>query len=308
MEGHEPAPESAGSSMTSNITPYRSVEGLERVLLSGDLSHLNEQQAVAYYARVCESLGLNPLTQPFEYLYLNGKMILYARRSCTNQLRQIHEVSIKIVARETSDGIYSVTAQATLPNGRCDESEGSVSIEGLKGEALSNARMRAETKAKRRVTLDICGLATLDESELDGVAGRARSAPRKAPSSDTFPLASLPAEEASAAGAAQAPIEAAPEPDPTPRRPAIVLPFTAAQAGAAGVDPVAQTALALFGPKLRARMTAEELVGWMREVIAHDFEPVAKRALFNAWSQHVKRVLPGADPNELLQAAKKGGQ
>jgi len=62
-----------------------------------------------------------------------------------------------------------VTAQATLPNGRSDESTGAVPIARLQGENLANALMKAETKAKRRVTLSICGLSVLDESELDGV-------------------------------------------------------------------------------------------------------------------------------------------
>jgi hypothetical protein len=39
----------------------------------------------------------------------------------------------------------------------------------LKGEELVNARLKAVTKAKRRVTLSICGLAFLDESEVETV-------------------------------------------------------------------------------------------------------------------------------------------
>ena len=42
---------------------------------------------------------------------------------------------------------------------------GVVSIAGLKGEALANAMMKAETKAKRRATLSICGLGWMDEVE-----------------------------------------------------------------------------------------------------------------------------------------------
>jgi hypothetical protein len=42
-----------------------------------------------------------------------------------------------------------------------------VPVTNLKGEALANAFMKAETKAKRRATLSICGLGILDESELD---------------------------------------------------------------------------------------------------------------------------------------------
>jgi hypothetical protein len=141
---------------------------LERVVVHGDLSKLTPGDRAAYYGQVCNSLGLNPLTRPFEYLTLNGKQILYARRDCTDQLRKIHGVSVTIRAREQIGELLVVTAQAELPGGRRDESTGAVAIGKLSGEALANAMMKAETKAKRRVTLSICGLAVLDESEVEG--------------------------------------------------------------------------------------------------------------------------------------------
>lgn len=144
-------------------------EIMERVLIQGDLKSLTPAERVNYYNGVCKSLGLNPLTRPFDYLQLNGKTLLYAKREATEQLRQIHQVSLSIKAREIFEGCYVVTAAATLPSGRQDESTGAVSLQGLQGESRSNAMMKAETKAKRRVTLSICGLAFLDESELDSV-------------------------------------------------------------------------------------------------------------------------------------------
>lgn len=142
---------------------------IERVLLHGDLRQLSPSQKVSYYQAVCESVGLNPLTQPFQYLVLNGKEILYARRDATEQLRQIHSVSIKIVAREVVEDCYVVTSSATLPSGRQDESIGAVPIANVKGEARANAMMKAETKSKRRVTLAICGLGMLDETEVASI-------------------------------------------------------------------------------------------------------------------------------------------
>jgi len=142
---------------------------IEQVLGYGDLTKLSSTQRTAYYTRVCESLGLNPLTRPFEFINLSGKLVFYARRDCTDQLRKIHSVSITIVSRERIDDCYVVTARASFPDGRTDESIGAVPLGGnVKGEALANALMKAETKAKRRVTLAICGLSVLDESELDG--------------------------------------------------------------------------------------------------------------------------------------------
>jgi hypothetical protein len=144
---------------------------IERVLLHGDLRQLTPAQKVSYYDRVCASLGLNPLTQPFAYLVLNGKEILYAKREATEQLRFNHAISIEIKAREIIEGCYVVTAAATMPSGRKDESTGVVSIEGSKGEDRANRMMKGETKAKRRVTLSICGLGMLDETEAETIPG-----------------------------------------------------------------------------------------------------------------------------------------
>lgn len=154
----------------AKATPLQA-ETLSRVLLDGNLAQLNAAQKVEYMTRVCESLGLNPLTKPFEFLSLNGKLVMYAKRDCTEQLRKIHGVSVTIVSREVTEGIYVVTARAEDREGRHDESLGAVAIEGLKGEARSNALMKAETKAKRRVTLSICGLGMLDESEASSLPG-----------------------------------------------------------------------------------------------------------------------------------------
>jgi len=57
-----------------------SVEGVEDALLDGDLSNLTPQQRRDYYEKVCESVGLNPRTKPFEYIRLNGQHTLYAKR------------------------------------------------------------------------------------------------------------------------------------------------------------------------------------------------------------------------------------
>jgi hypothetical protein len=144
-------------------------ERVNTALIQGDLSKLSPNEKRAYYLETCRSLGLNPLTKPFEYLRLNGKEILYARKDCTEQLRQIHQISMELAPGELVEGIYVVRAKAVTPAGRKDEDTGAVAIDGLKGEARANAMMKATTKAKRRVTLSICGLGMLDESEVEDV-------------------------------------------------------------------------------------------------------------------------------------------
>ena len=148
----------------------RAADIVSAVVTEGDLARLTPAQRVQYYSRVCESLGLNPLTKPFDYINLNGKLTLYAKRDATDQLRRLHGISIAITGRERMDDLYVVTARATAGEGRSDEAVGAVSLGGLKGEALANAIMKAETKAKRRVTLGIIGLGWLDETEVGSIA------------------------------------------------------------------------------------------------------------------------------------------
>jgi len=142
---------------------------IENALMRGDLSRLTEAERLSYYKSFCSSLGLNPLTQPLSYITLSGKLTLYASKGCAEQLRSIHKVSIKITYRESIEGVYVVTAEAYLPDGRCDSATGAVTIQNLKGEMLANAFMKAETKAKRRVTLSLLGLNMLDESEVEDI-------------------------------------------------------------------------------------------------------------------------------------------
>lgn len=149
-----------------NVTP---VDVIESVVISGDLSKLKPEERVAYYRAVCTSINVNPLTRPFDYITLNGRLILYARKECTDQLRKNNGVSITKLERELTNDVYTVTAYAFDLAGRQDSSIGAVFIGGLKGEALANAMMKAETKSKRRVTLSICGLGMLDETEIETI-------------------------------------------------------------------------------------------------------------------------------------------
>lgn len=45
-------------------------EVMEKVVIGGGLAELNAAQRAEYYTAVCRSLGLNPITKPFEFLTL----------------------------------------------------------------------------------------------------------------------------------------------------------------------------------------------------------------------------------------------
>ena len=144
-------------------------ELISALVIKGDLSGLNQEQKVQYYRLFCERLGLDPITQPFKLLSLQGKQVLYCDRSGAQQLNKKHGVSHEIKTRESSGDLYIVTCRASLPDGRFTESIGAVNVKGLAGDNLANAMMKGETKAKRRATLDLLGLGILDETETETI-------------------------------------------------------------------------------------------------------------------------------------------
>jgi hypothetical protein len=154
------------TSPTVTLTPE-----IERALVSGDVSGLTAEQRAQLYRETCQSLGLNPLTMPFAYVMLSGKLRFYALRGATDQLRALHKISIEIVNMRIDGDLFTVHVRAKTPDGRVDEDVGFAVVGNLKGEARGNATLKSITKAKRRVTLSICGLGMLDESEVASIPG-----------------------------------------------------------------------------------------------------------------------------------------
>lgn len=141
------------------------------IVLRGDLSGLDENQSVQYYNYRCAQVGIDPSAKPFDILILNGKRILYANASATQQLASTHGLSIAIINRERIEAIYVVTVRVTGKDGRCTENQGAVDLANQGGEKLANSIMKATTKAIRRTVLAHCGLGMLDETEVETIPG-----------------------------------------------------------------------------------------------------------------------------------------
>lgn len=174
---------------TQAITPIAapaipSDDALIKLFTSGDLIDLDPRQKGLYLKALCEKLGLNPLSKPFDILYLKGpdgkmRAILYANRTASDQLREIHNIKSEVVyegplmlGTSVREDVYRVDLNITKGD-RTERAVGCVSIAGLQGEALSNAIMKCWTKAMRRGTLSIVGLGLPDESEIDSIPSAA---------------------------------------------------------------------------------------------------------------------------------------
>lgn len=147
------------------------------LVAGGDCSRLTPGQRTAYYAARCEAAGLDPRAQPFAFMRLNGKEVLYALKAAGDQLAAKHGVKMEIVSQTTEDGIRVVTVRAIAKDGRQTDEIGAVPVKGLSGDALCNAMMKAVTKAKRRAVLSICGLGMLDETEAESIPAAEPVAP-----------------------------------------------------------------------------------------------------------------------------------
>lgn len=154
--------------MEKNLATTIDSQAIEQVVIGGDLSKLSSEQRVSYYKSVCTSLGLNPLTKPFDYITLNGKLTLYARKDAAEQLRKINNISIEKPDISFQDEWIIVTVSAYDGTGRRDSDVGVVNKNDM-SKNFGNALMKAITKAKRRVTLSISGLGMLDETEIDSI-------------------------------------------------------------------------------------------------------------------------------------------
>jgi hypothetical protein len=213
-------------------------EAMDDILQQGDMTKLTIRQRSQFAYKMAERLGLNPLTKPFDFINLGGKLTLYANRTASDQLRQIHHISsrviyagpllmcdpaqalrsdIDIASIPSRDDVYQVIVLLTGKDKdgeeRTEMAVGCVGIQGMSGEALANAVMKCHTKALRRGTLSFAGLGFLDELEVESVKsmqsiGSAGAPRRVAPTMPTSSPSSVP----------NSPAAASPAPS-TPRKP-----------------------------------------------------------------------------------------
>jgi hypothetical protein len=124
---------------------------------------------------MCSRLGLDAHTQPFAFLRLNGKEVMYATRGATDQLARIHRINRKItdgpkVIDLAGTKLVYALCEVSTPDGRVETATATVPLTDP-----VNVLMKAETKAKRRATLSILGLGMLDEMELETIPANVQS-------------------------------------------------------------------------------------------------------------------------------------
>lgn len=196
------------------ISELRQSESMRAYLRTGDLSTLPEAEQDRVLVKMCAHYGLDPILRPFCIIPAQGKKIWYPTKAATDMVasrdaltrkfkeRRIDkELMICEIIMEITDGkrIEEGTAVVSLGEFVRDPKSGQITEQMMRGEAVANAIMRCETKAKRRATLAWFGMP-------DGTGGEDLESPPATSSTarpvqpaateaiDSDPLPTLPAE------------------------------------------------------------------------------------------------------------------
>ncbi|MHC5779208.1 hypothetical protein [Nostoc sp.] len=92
----------------------------ESALIQGDLRGMTPAQRIEYYLQLCQSVGLNPLTKPFIYVEMKGKLVLYPRKEAANQLAKNHGISFSEPKVDVTQELITVTVSVRDCSGRTD--------------------------------------------------------------------------------------------------------------------------------------------------------------------------------------------
>ena len=142
---------------------------LTHYLGTGDLSRLTGPQKAALYTRTCESLGINSLTRPFEWIEFydpetkGKKLVMYPKSACADQIAYQHRIRVQVLEEKIVGSLFKVEMKGTMPNGRTETNVAYLDLTDrdgnqLKGQRLGNAFMKAHTKAKRRLVFGMVGM------------------------------------------------------------------------------------------------------------------------------------------------------
>lgn len=158
------APAVRGVAQDNGPVDFRDVptdEVLLSLVTTNNWKDLSPAHRLAGMKAKCQALGIDPMTGPFEFIeFKTGTVTLYPTKSCTDQLRMKHGVTVRITESgwDADAKLFFAKAVATDRHGREDEDEAWLDQGGL---TPANARMKVITKVKRRVTLSICGLGAI---------------------------------------------------------------------------------------------------------------------------------------------------
>ena len=139
-----------------------------RAQLHSDWSKVTEDDKLRYAISICKALDIPTPLNPFKFINMKGKTVLYATKEAAELIAERNKISVNVVNKylDKEQNIYVVEVRALMPHGRTFDNFAALSVAGLSGEARANAMMKTMSKAIRRVVFAAVGLSVMDEAEL----------------------------------------------------------------------------------------------------------------------------------------------
>jgi len=144
--------------------------------MAGNWDKVSEDDRMRFIKHMCDSLEIPLVLNPFRFISMRGKTVLYATAEAAFSLARKNKLTIQIMEEhyDTDSMIKTVRVRATFPNGQFTDDVGKLFMGGITSQDRANAEMKCITKAKRRAILSSLGLSILeDDSPVDGLQGNA---------------------------------------------------------------------------------------------------------------------------------------
>lgn len=152
---------------------------IERLIEKKDFGGLSPEERRFVTLKMCRKYNLDPLLLPFQFLKIDGRVLLYATKAASDALALSFKLSQEAEEIITSvPGVVIVKAsyvdqeflESGGKRGRREYGLGAASSD-LKGLPLANGVKKASTQAKRRAVLSMVCPGVLDESEIIDIPG-----------------------------------------------------------------------------------------------------------------------------------------
>ena len=135
--------------------------------LYGNWAGTTEDQRVKACLELCGVLGIPTPLNPFRFITLNGKMVMYAPNEAAQLIAASREASVDIVNkyRDKETNIYVVEIQVSTQARRV-QNFAAIYVGGLTGQKLADAMMKCCTKGIRRTIFGAFGLSIADDDDV----------------------------------------------------------------------------------------------------------------------------------------------
>jgi len=155
--------------------------------LHNDWKGVSDSDKVKYSLAICKTLNIPTPMNPFKFISMNGKEVLYATKEAAELLAERNKISVTITNKyvERDSNLYVVEVRASMPGGRTFDNLAALSLAGKTGDIRANLMMKCVSKAIRRLVFSAVGLSVLDEDDLEAIRRNG------SPSSETHPPAQV---------------------------------------------------------------------------------------------------------------------